>query len=80
MKLSTQLYAEYPEYRSWIEKFENGKSIHNEESIKKVLGTQWKSRVNKLVFVGFLEEIKGGWNIPFIYRSVLKIVQGKAYK
>lgn len=80
LKLSTQLYAEYPEYRLWIEKFENGKSIHNEESIKKVLGSQWKSRVNKLVFVGFLEEIKGGWNIPFIYRPVLKIVQGKAYK
>lgn len=80
LKLTTQLYAEYPEYKSWIEKFRDGKSIHNEESIKKLLGAHWKSRVEKLVFVGFLEEIKGGWNIPFIYRPVLKIAQGRAYK
>jgi len=80
LKLSTQLYAEYPEYRNWIEKFKNGKSTHNEETIKKILGSQWKSRVEKLVYVGFLEEIKGGWNIPFIYRPALQIVQGKAYK
>lgn len=80
LKLSTQLYAEYPDYRSWIEKFKDGKSTYNEETIKKILGKQWKSRVEKLVFVGFLEVVKEGWNIPFIYRPALKIVQGKAYK
>lgn len=80
LKLTTQLYAEYPECRNWIEKFKNGKSIHNEETIRKVLGAHWRSRVDKLVFIGFLEEIKGGWNIPFIYRPVLNISQGKAHK
>lgn len=80
LKLTAQLYAEYPECRKWIEKFKNGKSTHNEETIKKVLGAQWRFRVEKLAFIGFLEEIKGGWNIPFIYRPVLNISQGKAYK
>lgn len=80
IKLTTQLYAEYPEYRKWIEKFENGKSQHNEESLKEILGKHWKSRCEKLVQVGFLEKMKGIWNIPFIYRPALHISQGKSYK
>lgn len=79
-KLDTQIYAEYPECRGWIEKFRDGKAAYNKETIKEILGKQWNFRVNKLVFIGFLEESGGGWNIPFLYRPALKAVQGKAYK
>ena len=77
-KLVAQLYAEYPKYRSWIESFRNGKAEHTENSLKSVLGKQWKSRIEKLKAIGFIEEKKNTWKIPFIYREALNISQGKA--
>jgi len=77
-KLNTQLFAEYPQYRPWIEKFKNEKAEQNEISLLRILGKQWKYRVEKLKEIGFIEEKKNTWKIPFIYREELNIVQGKA--
>lgn len=78
-KLTVQLYAEYPSYRPWIEKFKNQKSEHNEESLKRILGKQWKYRVENLKRIGFIEEKHNSWKIPFIYREGLNIIRGQAY-
>lgn len=78
-KLETQLYAEYPQYRNWIEKFKDSKAEHNEETLRKILGKQWKFRVKKLVSIGFVEEKQNTWKVPFIYREALNISQGKAF-
>lgn len=78
-KLETQLYAEYPQLRKWIEKFKNSKAEHNEESLKKTLGKQWKSKTEKLVNIGFIEDKQSTWKIPFLYREGLNISQGKAF-
>lgn len=77
-KLETQLFAEYPKYRKWIEAFRNQKAEHSKESLSKILGRNWKSRTEKLKEIGFLEEKSDTWKIPFIYREGLNISQGKA--
>lgn len=77
-KLVTQLYAEYPAYRTWIELFKNSKAEHNDSTLQQVLGKQWKSRTEKLVQIGFLEKKKNTYKIPFIYRVQLNISQGRA--
>lgn len=78
-KLETQLYAEYPDLRRFIEKFTDSKAEHNEESLKRILGGRWRFIIKKLVDTGFIEEKQNTWKIPFIYREGLKISQGKAF-
>lgn len=77
-KLVTQLYAEYPAYRTWIELFKNSKAEHTDSTLQQVLGKRWKFRTEKLVQIGFLEKKKNTYKIPFIYRVQLNISQGKA--
>jgi len=78
-KLETQLYAEYPDLRKYIEKFKDSKAEHNEESLKMLLGKRWKSNIKKLVECGFIEEKNNTWKVPFLYREGLNISQGKVY-
>lgn len=78
-KLETQLFAEYPEYREWILKFKNSKAEHNKDTLNKLLGKQWKYRIQKLVKIGFIEEKQNTWKIPFLYRAGLNITQGRAF-
>lgn len=77
-KLETQLYAEYPKYRKWIESFKDQKAEHTETTLSNILGRNWKSRTEKLKEIGFLEEKSNTWKIPFIYREGLNISQGTA--
>ena len=65
-KLETQLYAEYPDLRIYIEKFTDSKAEHNEESLRIILSSRWKSRIKKLVDIGFIEEKLNTWKGPFI--------------
>lgn len=76
LKLETQLYAEYPKCRTWIETFKNQKAEHTETSLRKLLGKQWKWRTETLCEIGFFEEKPNTWKIPFIYREFLNIKQG----
>lgn len=77
-KLIIQLYAEYPNYRPWIEKFKNQKAEHSENSLKKILGSHWKYRIERLKRIGFIEEKANSWKIPFLYREGLNIIRGKS--
>lgn len=77
-KLITQLYAEYPETRTWIELFRNNKAEYTDKNLQDILGKQWKYRTEKLVDIGFLEKKKNTYKIPFIYREELNISQGMA--
>ncbi len=78
-KLEAQLLGEYPECREWIFKFKDSKAEHNEDTLKKILGKQWKHRIQKLVKIGFIEEKQNTWKIPFLYRAGLNITQGRAF-
>ena len=76
-KLKNELKAEYPKCESWIMKFKNHKAEHTAETLESILGTQWKSRTNKLVEIGFIEEKGKSYKIPYLYQPALDIKQGK---
>lgn len=80
-KLTTQLYAEYPHVQRWTKLFHGRKAEHNEETLKEILGKQWRHRVEKLNEIGFLEKKVSSqtWKIPFIYRVELDIKRGSEF-
>jgi|SRR5258708_3008137 hypothetical protein len=77
------LMAEAGSYASIIERFRDGKAEHNEASLAQVLGLgdeeKVRAEIRPLVDIGFLEEIKGSYKIPSLYREGLQITQGKAF-
>lgn len=82
-RVNDTLMAEAGIYASTIERFRDGKAEHNEESLARVLGinsgANVRSEIRPLVEMGFLEEIKGSFKIPSLYREGLQITQGKAF-
>ena len=84
-RLQRTLYAEYPEYKPWIEKLEGQKTEQTEEALAALWGTgepETTRRAQRLVEIGFFEQrVRGGtpsyW-VPFLYRDSLKMVQGRA--
>ena len=87
-RLSTErvedtLLAEAGEFSALIEKFRDGKSEHNQESIAKQLGiseAKVKATVKPLVELGVLETVGDSYKIPMLYRDGLGITQGKAFE
>lgn len=78
-KLTTQLYAEYPRYESWIKQFQGKKAEHNEDTLRKILGKQWRHRIDILTEIGFIEKKSNSWKIPFLYRVELGIKAGSEF-
>jgi hypothetical protein len=82
-RVNDTLIAEAGIYSSTIERFRGGKAEHNEESLARVLGipseTNVRSEIRPLVDMGFLEETKGAFKIPSLYREGLQVTQGKAF-
>jgi hypothetical protein len=82
-RVNDTLMAEAGIYSPTIERFRGGKAEHNEESLARVLATgpeiNIRSEIRPLVEMGFLEEIKGSFKIPTLYREGLQITQGKAF-
>jgi hypothetical protein len=80
------LFAEYPNLKPIIMAFENKKAEHDLSSLCDVWGIEENeslSRASSLAEIGFFD-LRASRNeklykIPFIYRSYLKVVQGKAY-
>ncbi|EOI5714394.1 hypothetical protein ACMS0D_000630 [Cronobacter turicensis] len=71
-----------PEISGYINKFNSKKSEHNLETLSQVLeldGEKLQYAIKQLVETGFLEEFKGTWKIPMLYREGLGITQGKAF-
>jgi hypothetical protein len=65
-----------------IERFRGGKAEHNDDSLKEILslpGDKLKSTIKSLIEIGFLEDIRGTYKVPAIYREGLEITQGKAF-
>jgi hypothetical protein len=76
------LLAEAGAYSPQIDKFRDGKAEHNLDSISYTLGipmSEAKGSVKPLVDLGFLEDIKGTYKIPALYREGLSVTQGKAF-
>lgn len=66
-----------------IAKFRDGKAEHNAESLSDVLGVtiaEVKNAIKPLLELGFLEDIKGTYKVPTLYREGLGITQGKAFQ
>jgi hypothetical protein len=82
-RVTRVLFAEYQELRAYIEKMREQKTEQNSESLARL----WEINVTdaakiarQLRDIGFFEERSGGasyW-VPFVYRSYLAMVQGKA--
>ena len=83
-RLQRTLYAEYPEYKPWIEKLEGQKTEQTEETLSVLWRTgagEAARRAQRLVEIGFFEQrVRAGipsyW-VPFLYRDSLKMVQGR---
>ncbi len=84
-RIEQTLYAEFPDLRKWIAALGDQKTAQSKISLSKI----WKcddpeaeSIATRLVEVGFFEPPKDRDNpvyqVPFLYRSWLKMSQGKA--
>lgn len=76
------LLAESGEYATVIAGFKNGKAEHNAESLLEIIQTdvaRFRDIVEELEAIGFLEKTGATYKVPMLYRSGLRISQGKAF-
>jgi hypothetical protein len=81
-RVNDTLLAESGLYAPLIERFRDGKAEHNVESLAATLGVkaeEARTTAKPLVELGFLEDIRGTYKIPTLYREGLGITQGKAF-
>lgn len=81
-RVNDTLLAEAGVYAPQIERFRDGKAEHNADSIASTLRVppgEAKAAAKPLVELGFLEEVKGTYKIPALYREGLAVTQGKAF-
>jgi hypothetical protein len=78
-RVEDTLLAEAGDNAALIEIFRNGKSEHNRESLRNILGDSFETDLKILKDLGFLESIGSNFKIPMLYRSGLNITQGKAF-
>lgn len=82
-RVNDTLLAEAGVLSPIISRFRDGKAEHNIESLADVLSspiTGVKSAIKPLLELGFLEDIKGTYKVPTLYREGLGITQGKAFQ
>lgn len=80
-RVDDTLLAESGVYTPMIEKFRDGKAEHTPDTIATILEVpveKVRSSAKPLVELGFLEEVKGTYKIPALYREGLSITQGRA--
>lgn len=81
-RVNDTLLAEAKALAPLVERFRRGKAEHNEESIALLFGIGTRevtTFVKPLIDLGFLEEIKGNYKIPALYREGLEVTQGKGF-
>lgn len=78
-KRESYLKAEFEHFWRVIERFENQKAEHDEVSLRRLLGDDFR-HVKDLRSIGFLKHNPGTktYSIPFLYRPGLGIRQGKS--
>lgn len=79
MKLNTQIYAEYYEFKDKIEKFRGGKARHNDTTLRTLFGEESDSIKSSLVKMGVLNKGTIYYEIPYLYRAGLGVKNGNAY-
>lgn len=85
VRIEQTLYAEYPDFKIYIQKLEGQKTEHNIKSLSSIWNLdaeQTTAIARSLSEIGFFEE-KGNLHnprfwIPFLYRNGLKLIQGSA--
>ena len=80
-RVQDTLLAEASDLAAVIQKFRDGKSEHNPETLRETIGdnSPFVPTVKSLVDIGFLEEFGKNHKIPMLYRDGLRIKQGKAF-
>ena len=80
-KKETYLQAEFPHFWPDIKLFEHGKAEHNDKSLEKLLGSEWKKKIEDFDNIGFIKYFpsSGSYKIPIIWRAGLNIKQRKAF-
>jgi len=81
-RVQDTLLAESGEYAFSIEAFKNGKAEHNDATVAATLSVtraELTEIVTELEAIGFLEKVGRFYKIPLLYRSGLKITQGRAF-
>lgn len=80
-RVQDTLLAEAVDLSEVIQKFRDGKSEHNEETLRQTIGkiSNYSDIKQSLVDIGFLEEFGRNYKIPMLYRDGLRIKQGKAF-
>lgn len=81
-KKTTFLFAEFPHLKDSISRFEGRYAEHNETSLQKILGADWRKTVDDLSSIGFIARIpkSATYKIPIIWRKGLNIRKGKNFK
>jgi len=81
-RVQDTLLAESGEYAAVIAGFKNGKAEHNMESLFAIIqpdATKPQEIIEELEAIGFLEKTGSTFKVPMLYRSGLRITQGKAF-
>jgi hypothetical protein len=80
-RVQDTLLAEANDLAATIQKFRDGKSEHNPETLRDTIGDNslFTATVKSLVDIGFLEEFGQNHKIPMLHRDGLRIKQGKAF-
>jgi hypothetical protein len=81
-RVEDTLLAEAGEAVELVERFKNGRSEHNRDSLAALLSVQngeLDDAIQHLKEIGFLEETGQTFKIPMLFRDGMKIVQGKAF-
>ena len=81
-RVQDTLLAESGDFAVHISAFSNSKSEHNAATFAEILklsGKELEEVIAELVAIGFLEKTGSTYKVPMLYRSGLKIIQGKAF-
>jgi hypothetical protein len=81
-RVEDTLLAEAGEHAALIERFRGGKTEHNVESLRIVLGLrdeETREAMKILLELGFLEGAGDSLKVPMLYRDGLELTQGKAF-
>jgi hypothetical protein len=80
-RLDDTLFAESPQETQAIKLFHGSGAVHNKKSISEVMNCSFQKvdgQIERLVFMGFLQERGSYYSIPYLYRAGLDIVDGYA--
>jgi hypothetical protein len=85
VRLEQTLYAEYPEWKTWLEKLRGEKTLHTPDTLAAIWDVspaEASSKASELSAIGFFE-VRGekhspSFWVPFLYRDALGLIQGTA--